>query len=158
MNGRRFPFAVDLRPARGNTSCVIPVEIVEQSVLRAYPQTQAIYLFGSVAEDEDRPGSDVDIAVLLPHRVAHGVGSFARSDLRFDLETRLNRAVDLINLRSVSVVFKKEIIETGRLLFVADEPGVDEFEMLTISLYQQLNRERARILADVLETGQAYRT
>ena len=35
-------------------------------ILESYPNTQAIYLFGSWGTEDEWPSSDVDIAVLLP--------------------------------------------------------------------------------------------
>lgn len=62
-----------------------------------HPDAQAIYLFGSYGSEQEWPGSDVDIAVLLPVEEARKVGSLLMSDLRFELESMLNKDVDLIN-------------------------------------------------------------
>ena len=43
-------------------------EAIIQTVLEHYPDTQAIYLFGSYAAEQEWPESDVDIAVLLPRK------------------------------------------------------------------------------------------
>jgi predicted nucleotidyltransferase len=121
-------------------------EILVKHILAALPETQAIYLFGSAAAGRMRNDSDVDVAVLLPHVRAKALGSLALSDLAFDLMKTLRRDVDLINLRLVSTVLQKQVIENGIVLFCADEYARDEFEMLTISFYQKLNEERAGIL------------
>ncbi|TXI22959.1 MAG: nucleotidyltransferase domain-containing protein [Nitrosomonas sp.] len=39
-------------------------------ILEAYPNTQAIYLFGSWGTEDEWSSSDVDIAVLLPPKEA----------------------------------------------------------------------------------------
>ena len=39
---------------------------IVRTVLRHYPDTQAIYLFGSYGTENEWPDSDVDIALLLP--------------------------------------------------------------------------------------------
>jgi len=122
----------------------------------ALPDFQAVYLFGSCADGTARPDSDVDLAVLLPHEHAREVGSFAMSDLRSQLETALQRKVDLVNLRLVPVVFRNEITTTGTPIFVADQRALEEFEMITLSLYQKLNEERAEILWSVRADGKAY--
>jgi hypothetical protein len=54
--------------------------------------------------------------------------------------------VDLLNARTVSTLFQKEIIQSGRLLYCADAYAVSEFDMLTLSYYQKLNEERKAIL------------
>jgi predicted nucleotidyltransferase len=121
-------------------------EMLVERILAALPDTQAIYLFGSATADRLRDDSDIDVAVLLPHARAKALGSLALSDLAFDLMKTLRRDVDLINLRQVSSVLQKQVIANGIVLFCADEFAKDEFEMLTISFYQKLNEERARIL------------
>jgi predicted nucleotidyltransferase len=126
-------------------------EILVERILAALPDTQAIYLFGSAAAGRLRDDSDVDVAVLLPHVRAKALGSLALSELAFDLMKALRRDVDLINLRQVSTVLQKQVIENGIVLFCADEFAKDEFEMLTISFYQKLNEERAGILQSLKE-------
>jgi predicted nucleotidyltransferase len=49
-------------------------------VLVGFPDTQGIYLFGSVLTGTPADDSDIDIAVLVPHRTARTVGSFVFSD------------------------------------------------------------------------------
>lgn len=126
---------------------------IERVVLAHYPQAQAIYLFGSWGTENEWPGSDADIAVLLPPRAAKALGSLMLSELRVELEALLKRDVDLINLRQVSTVFQKEIVLAERRVFCADRYAADEFEMLVLSLYQKLNEERADVLAEGLRSG-----
>ena len=61
-----------------------------------------------------------------------------------------------MNLRAVSVVFRKEIVFTGERVYTGDEFAAEEFEMLTLSLYQKLNDERREILEEFRRTGRAY--
>ena len=122
-------------------------------ILEHYPNTQAIYPFGSHGTAYEREDSDVDIAILLPHQEAKEIGSLTLSDLRFDLEDLLEKEIDLINLRQVSAVFQKEIIMSERRIYCANQYATEEFEMLTISYYQKLNEERAGIIEDILKTG-----
>jgi len=124
-----------------------------QTVLKHYPEVQAIYLFGTYGTDEQWTDSDVDIALLLKHQQAKTVGTLAMSDLRFELERLLEKDVDLINLRRVSTVLQKEIVAADRRIYTADEYAADEFEMLTISYYQKLNEERSEILKEIMTSG-----
>lgn len=126
------------------------------TVLSAYPNTQAIYLFGSYGTEHEWPDSDVDIAVLLPPHEAKKSVSLLMSDLQFTLQDLLKKEVDLINLRQVSTVFQKQIILDERRIFCADQYAADEFEMLVLSFYQKLNEERAEVLAEGLRSGRFY--
>jgi len=125
-------------------------------VKAVFPDVQAIYAFGSWDTVDERPNSDVDVALLLRHRVAKQAGSLAMSDLHKQLERTLNKDVDLINLRRVSTVFQHEIVNSGNVLFCVDEVARQEFELLVWSFYQKLNEERAEILQEGLKTGRFY--
>jgi predicted nucleotidyltransferase len=122
-------------------------EIIVRHILTHYPSVQGIYLFGSYGTADQRPDSDVDIALLLPPDEAEQAGHLALSDLRMQLSATLDRDVDLLNARLVSTVFQMAII-FGRLIYCADRYAVDEFEMLTLSYYQKLNEERAEIVEE----------
>jgi len=123
-------------------------DAIIRTVLEHYPDTQAIYLFGSYGTEQEWPDSDVDIAVLLPPEEAKKAGLLQMSDLRFDLETLLGKEVDLINLRRVPTVLQKEVVVADCRIYVGNEFATEEFEMLTFSYYQKLNEERAEIVAD----------
>jgi len=127
-----------------------------QAITDAFPNTQAIYLFGSYASGEQQTDSDMDIAVLLPHDKAKQARNLPISDLAFRLSEIADTHIDLVNLRLVSTVFQNEIINTGKQIYCADEFAADEFEALTLSFYQKLNEERADILRDFFLTKRAY--
>ena len=135
-----------------------PDQIAEliRTLLAAYPEVQGIYLYGSAAEGGLGADSDVDIAVLLPHRRANAAGSLAMSEARFELEHMLGRPVDLVNARTSPAVLQKEIVATGACVFARDPVSIDEYEMRVLSAYGKLNEERKEILDAFLETGRAY--
>ena len=56
----------------------------------------AVYLFGSVARGERRPGSDLDVAVLLEPAPERGTFESLRLDLRAELESDFGRDVGLV--------------------------------------------------------------
>jgi len=127
---------------------------IVQTILRQYPDTQAVYLFGSWGTGDEWAHSDVDIAVLLPVRTAKNVNCEQWIGLASEIGQALRREnVDLINLRRVNTVFQKEIIAANRRIFCADEAAADQFEMLTLSLYQQLQEERKEIIEDAVASG-----
>lgn len=132
-------------------------DAIVKAVLKYYPDAQAIYLFGSYGTDVEWADSDADIALLLPPPKSKDVDSLAMSGLRSELESALEREVDLVNLRQVSTVLQKEVVAADRRIYYADEYAADEFEMLTISYYQKLNEERAEILEEALASGRFHR-
>ncbi len=131
-------------------------DVVVRTILDHYPSAQAIYLFGTYGTADEWPDSDVDIAVLLSPQEARRTRQLMLTPCHHALSDVLNKPVDLVNARTVSTVFQKEIIQSGRQLYCADEYAVAEFEMLTLSYYQKLNEERKAILEAFEETGKAY--
>ncbi len=129
---------------------------IATTILGFYPETLAVYLFGSCGTEYENAESDVDLAVLLPHARAKAAGALILSPCAQALAELLGRPVDLINLREADTVFQTRIIETGRLLFGEGKTETAEFEMLTLSFYQKLNEERAGILEDILRTGRVF--
>jgi uncharacterized protein len=133
-----------------------PTEEIQRVVISAFPLTQAIYLFSSYGTEAEQKDSDIDIALLLPHDTAKAAGPLAMSPLRFELEQRLRRDVDLINLRLVSTVLQKEVVAADRRIYCSDVYAADEFEMLPLSLYAKLNEERREIPERFCQTERAY--
>ena len=59
----------------------------------------ALYLFGSLARDENRPDSDIDLACDIDETAKLDLFAFAGIMIR--LEERLSAKVDLVPLRSM---------------------------------------------------------
>lgn len=131
--------------------------VVVQTVREDFPGVQAIYLFGSCGTVDEWPDSDVDVAILLPPEQSKNLSLREIADTRAKLSARLNKEVDLLNLRRVSTVFQKEVIIADRRIYTGEEYAAEEFEMLTLSLYQKLNEERREILAEGLHSGSFYK-
>lgn len=131
-------------------------ETVLQLILAHHPCVQGVYLFGSYGTEDERPDSDADIALLLPPGASREAGSLQAGGLHGELERLLNKDVDLINLRQVSTVLQKEVMAANRRIYHDGSPAADEFEMLTLSLYQKLNEERAGIVESALAGGRFH--
>lgn len=121
-----------------------------QAIRHAYPQAEAIYLFGSWGSPDQRANSDLDIAILLPPDLADSV----IPEQWFTLSLELARlagvdSADLVNLRQVDTVFQYQIVMSGRQIFQAQVAPVEEFELLVMALYQELTIQRA----DIIKTG-----
>jgi len=126
-------------------------------ILDAHPNTQAIYLYGSWGTDDQWPTSDIDIAVLLPPVEAKTLDMWAWLGLSVELAHIAGvQKADLINLRQVSALLRKEVIAADRRIYCADQYAADEFEMLSISLYQKMNEERRGIIEEYRRTGRFY--
>ena len=124
-------------------------------ILQAFPTTQAIYLFGSFGTSDERPASDIDIAVVLPFDIAKTAAA-ALHELTIDLMLKTGRSIDLVNLRQVDTILQDEVISTGRRIAAPQRTESDLYELVIIKTYQYFNRERADIVAHGLQTGRFY--
>lgn len=132
------------------------IAAIVAAIRAAYPDVQAIYLFGSWGTEDEWPSSDIDIAMLLPPEKAKALGTMELIQVQTRLSSLLKKPVDLLNLRQVSTVFQKEVVMADRRIDTGDEYAAEEFEMLTLSFYQKLNEERAEILAEGRRSGRFY--
>jgi predicted nucleotidyltransferase len=118
------------------------VEVVRRGV----PDVDAIYLFGSVARGRTRPGSDVDVALLLPPGGKLSPGQFL--DTTAELESLAHRTVDLSVLNTqAQLVHAKEVVTTGVCLFARRPERVRDFEMQVLSEYARFREDRAPVEA-----------
>ena len=116
------------------------------------PGLRAVYLFGSVATGEERPESDVDLAVLP----AAPLTSIDRFELASELAEVLGRQVDLVDLGHADTVLLVQVIGNGRRLFASGGAALEEFESRALSDYARLNEERAGILEDIRARGRIH--
>lgn len=123
-------------------------------ILKDYPTTQAIYLFGSWGTEDEWTNSDIDVALLLPVVQAKSIDIWQWVALADTIASAVGKEkADLINLRAANTVLRKEIIMAERRIYCADETAADEFEMLTLSFYQQLQKERKPIIEEAIHSG-----
>jgi uncharacterized protein len=99
---------------------------------------------GSAVRAGLRPDSDVDIAVLPKRGVP--LSTRQRADLAVDLEEIVGRPVDLGILKTSNLVYAKEAVAHGKLLFEHDRIARARFAMLTLSMYVDLQQNRREVL------------
>lgn len=80
-------------------------------------RVEVAWLFGSWVTGAVRPGSDVDVAVLLPDDAGWLAGEAVASDLR----ARLGVDVDVVDLRTARLELQATVVQSGRLLHSTDE-------------------------------------
>lgn len=75
----------------------------------------AIYVFGSAATGKDRPGSDIDLAVM----VTGVLSGMARVEMETALSNLLHRDVDLVVFAQTTQLLQHQILKYGRLIYEA---------------------------------------
>lgn len=122
------------------------------SMIRAqFPNTMAIYAFGSQVQGTAGPESDLDLAVL----VAGYADPLVLWDMAGSLADVAGCPVDLLDLRAASTVMQYQVIVTGqRLWSVGLAAGL--FETYVLSEKTALDEARAPLLADIQRTGKIH--
>ena len=127
---------------------------ITTSILAAYPRVQAIYLYGTWGTEYQRQDSDVDVGVLLPVEEAKLVDRWQWHQLATEMAGKVHAEhADMINLRCVDTTFQAEILRSGRLIYCFDEDARLDFETFVLSRHQKLNRERAGIHEEIINSG-----
>ena len=80
----------------------------------------AVYLFGSVARGESRPGSDLDVAVLLEPAPECGTYESLRLDLRAELESDLGQEIDFVVLNHAPPDLNHRVLRDAVLVIEPD--------------------------------------
>ncbi len=79
-----------------------------------------------------------------------------RLDIIVALNNLLGREVDLVDMRSVATVMRKEIVVHGKRIYCTDTLRCEMYEDFIYADYARLNEERALILADIFERKNIY--
>ena len=98
----------------------------------------AAWLFGSVARGTSRPGSDLDVAVLLDPAPERGTCASLRLDLRAALEARLGREIDLVVLNHAPPDLVHRVLRDGKIVIEADPSTRVRFEVRSRNEYFDL--------------------
>ena len=106
-----------------------------KDIFQEYPYIASAYLFGSQASGKIGPMSDVDIAILLKDNAPVGRELVHEEDyLAYRISKALCvREVDLIDLNRQGLIFRHNVLRTGRLIYDADPALRIRFEMQVIT-------------------------
>jgi predicted nucleotidyltransferase len=113
--------------------------------LKTHPTVAAAYVLGSAATGRLRPDSDIDIAVLPASPGAITVPE--RLTMMAALSDAAGRVVDVGLLSTASLVYAKEAVAHGILVFERDPALTGRFAMYALSMYATLQEARREVLS-----------
>lgn len=120
-------------------------------ILNAFPNTLAIYAFGSRINGTANTQSDLDLAVL----VAGYVEPLKLWEVSSDLADVAGCDVDLLDMRAASTVMQYQILQTGHRLW-ANELEAGLFECFVLTEKLEFDHARAGLLNDISQRGCVY--
>lgn len=118
-------------------------QAIVDGILESVGGVIAVYLYGSRARGEARPGSDMDLALLLARGCE--LGGLELLDLQSGIELTAGCPVEVSMLDLDCLVHAKEVITGGRVLYSSDEDEQLAFEMQALSSYARLCEDRAPV-------------
>ena len=133
------------------TPLLDPQGPVVAAIRTRFPNTMAVYAFGSQVHGMAGPDSDLDLAVL----VAGYADPLALWDVAGSLADVAGCPVDLLDLRAASTVMQYQVIITGQRLWSIGLPA-GLFETFVLSEKTALDEARAPLLADINRTGKIH--
>lgn len=96
------------------------------------PEVAAAYLFGSHASGSSRPGSDVDIAVLIVDDDEISVNRLTKN-LQLDLSRLTRKDIHLVVMNNASTELLRQILDKGRCLHNKAPDYLSKFNSKTLS-------------------------
>ncbi len=123
-----------------------------KEILLSKIECEAIVLFGSYARGTQNKESDIDIAFKTKKKID-------KKDvyqISIELEDKLNKDIDLINLDEIGDTFRYEILVNGKTLYCKDEL---KFELYKLDMYREfldLNESRQAIINNIKKGGDIY--
>lgn len=115
------------------------IEEQVRAVLGGYPAVVCAYLFGSFADGVQRPGSDIDVAVLLNDHLDKFKAFEMSLIMGDDLERAMRRKVDLVVLNHAHPAIAFQAIR-GILIYDTDPVTRSLFAARTMSRYYAYKR------------------
>ncbi len=109
------------------------------------------FLMGSAETERFHAESDIDVAVFWK-------GSCSDDQKKIHvrtLEEKINRDIDLISLNKIDIIFARQVLETGRLLFCSSDGILLNWKMEKLSNYPDFKTSR-KIIEDNILTRKKY--
>jgi predicted nucleotidyltransferase len=106
--------------------------------LSTQPDVVAAYLFGSLAQGQATPRSDVDVAILLADISDPSVVIDRQLQLMGDVERFADREMDVVILNSAPPILQHQVLRHGRLLYERDRQARVDFEIQAGKTYADL--------------------
>lgn len=112
----------------------------------------AAYLFGSLALGQEKPLSDIDIAVLLANNMTLSAMQTIEEQLYLDLTAKLKtEEIDLIVLNRAPMSIRYGVLKSKRRIFCSDKSKTLDFEAETVLKYLDFKPYREEMQREFLK-------
>lgn len=115
-------------------------KVIEE--IKRNPKVSAIYLFGSFAKGEEKPISDVDIAVIIKD---------PDPETEAEIGSLYSDQIDVALFHRLPLHIQFEVFKYGKELFIRDENYVFELKLKVMREYLETSWLYERIKSRILE-------
>ncbi len=134
------------------TKNVLTIEDLQSFVRTVFDDSaHFVFLLGSFGTPRFRPESDVDLAVFFKNDPSHE----NLMEYLSKLENALGRDCDLLKLNAVDPIYARQVLDTGRELFVKDRSSLNLWKADQFSRYPDFKRSR-KVIEDNLLNRKRY--
>jgi predicted nucleotidyltransferase len=113
-------------------------------LMKSFDGIVSAYVYGSVTTEYFRPDSDIDIALILKY--GFNMNSISKLQLAGELSALLKREVHIGIMSKNFLIFTKEVIAKGQLLFTKDEYFSNLYNATALSMYAQLREINQEVI------------
>jgi predicted nucleotidyltransferase len=92
----------------------------------------ALYIFGSLGTEKERPTSDIDLAMLFRNNPSLSEELKIESDIS---QIFGRDDIDIVNLNKAPIDMCHQVLYTGELLYCADEIALADFKERVFNIY-----------------------
>ena len=123
-----------------------PINISETIKTVLNDLAEFCYLMGSAETEKFNTDSDVDVAVFWKKDISED----QKNNCHIVFEEKFKRDVDLVSLNKIDVIFARQVLETGRLLFCHSKGFHLNWTMEQMSIYPDFKFSRQIIEKNIL--------
>ena len=110
--------------------------------VKNHPKVVAVYLFGSYAKNEEKPISDIDIAIILKN--------FNKND-EAEIGSLYGKDIDVVLFHKLPLHIKFEVFKYGKEILVKDEDYLFELKLKVLREYLENSRYYELIKKEILK-------
>jgi predicted nucleotidyltransferase len=130
------------------TSPKTPIGEAVSDILRAYPEIELAFLFGSFAGGTVTAESDIDIAILCRQPLSFD----RREEILAALCMVMKKEIDLVVLNGASPILRMQVLKKG-IILIDNASVYEDFFVRTTGEYDDLKRVRKGIEERILRDG-----
>ncbi len=123
---------------------ITKIEKYVQKFVEREPEILAVFLLGSAVTQRLRSDSDIDLGIMMEPGTK--LDPLIKMDIAGDLSYELGRSVDIGEISSGNLVYARETLLKGILLYLRDKDRFNLARANLLGMYIQFNMDRQEVV------------